>query len=147
MFKINKNKIIGLVSGMSLVASLGLYGCDSKSNNNSESMKIEFDDAENTSGVAVYHNGDVSIIIPFRSYFSDSSGFVSFDTGFNYNHTMFSTDDITIFSKLGDMSAYDQALRFAEAISDKVYLYSDVVNGSLVNLVVGDKIGKEIGVR
>lgn len=146
MFKIDRKKLISLVSGVALATSLGLYGYDSKDNDtNLENDKIEFADAENTYMTAVYYDCNVSIIIPVRSFYAHNDGFVSIDTGFN--NPMFSISDITIFYDKDYMSGYDQAMMFAEAISDEVYLYSDVMKGKPVNLVTDDKIAKEMGVK
>lgn len=146
MFKINRKKIISLVSGIALATSLGLYGCDSKESNNSENTKIEFVDSEDTYMTAVYYDGNISIIIPIYKYDSHDSGFVTLSTRSSHN-PVFSISDITVFYNLDNLSFYDQALRFAEAISDEVYLYSDVINGSPVNLVTDDSNTKDIKVK
>ena len=146
MFKIDK-KVVSIITGIVLVSSINLSGCssDNSKDEGTEEKKVYVtpDDSRYT---AVYYNGSSAIIIPFSSSTSNRNGITDLYVDSLKSSVRFSTSDLTIFHEENDMTSYEQAYNFASALSNEVYLYSDVMNGNLVNLVIEDKIDRELGI-
>jgi len=117
MFKIDK-KVFSVISGMFLATSL-----TSCSNNVSNSI-LKYSDT-----TAVYYDGGPAIIVPVYNYVDYDSGLVRISVDNNGNYAVYSSSDLAFFYDDAELSSYDKALNFANAVSDDVYSYSDVIYG------------------
>ena len=117
MFKINK-KVFSVISGMFLASSL-----TSCSNNINDSNYNYLDTT------AVYFDGGPAIIVPGYNYVDYSSGLVRITVDVNGNNAVYSSSDLALFYNDSESSSYEKALNFANAISNDVYSYNDVIYG------------------
>lgn len=115
MFKIDK-KIFGVISGIFLAFSL------SSCFNNVNSSNFNYSDT-----TAVYYDGGAAIIVPVYDFVDYNSGLVRITVDTNGNYVVYGSSDLSFFYDDAELSSYDKALNFANAISDDVFSYSDVI--------------------
>ena len=146
MYKIDKNKVCNVLTGVLLSSSLfGLMGCtlsNEKAPVSNDNIKAE---ECNYSHTILFFDGNTAILIPCDRFICKESGFV--EIIFNdYDSVTFSSSDITIFNNSNDTSSYEQALNFAMSLTSEVYNYEDVINGEYNNIALGYNIEREMGI-
>ncbi|MBR3897786.1 MAG: hypothetical protein IKJ43_00710 [Bacilli bacterium] len=137
MFKIDRKKIVSLVSGLALATSLGFYGCNfNKIHNKSNSM--EYISADNADSTCVYFKDGDAILIPI-DYASCQNGVVRIDfiNDKDFRNLSISTKDSIIVYGDDNSSSYDRAFNVALGLlpdGGSVYNYYDILNGNYNSL-------------
>lgn len=154
MYKINKKVFVSCVSalvGAGIACSIASYkGCNSSFNNEKEeahdvSINIASSNGRNYNHTALFFDGNIAILIPCDYYIGKTSGFIEISYK-DFDSTLFSSSDITIFNNNKNLSSYDQALKFALSLTNEVYNYEDIIIGEYNNIALGVNIENELGI-
>ena len=146
MYKIDNKKVFNIMFGALLGSTLmGLPGCVSFDKNSSDFSDGEIVQEHNYNHTALFFDGNIAILIPCDYYIGKTSGFIEISYK-DFDSTLFSSSDITIFNNNKNLSSYDQALKFALSLTNEVYNYEDIIIGEYNNIALGVNIENELGI-